>query len=239
MTDRPTQIELDAYIDDELDAEGRYSVESYLAQRPAQAARMMDDLSTRSALRLLSRRNRHRAASPEKAEAVSGLRPRWPRIIALGVGVLALTGIGANFVANADEPPRYVDYALESHRVAMLRATMDSQLESPDYDINEIARSTRIAVPQLPADWRITDAQVFPTTQGPALMIAVRTAQNKTMTIFAMHQLSDAPTRPESIREGRQSVAYWQQGDMAFALTGDTTPRDIDVSAEWLAQSWS
>ncbi|MBC9180108.1 anti-sigma factor family protein, partial [Pseudoroseomonas ludipueritiae] len=49
--DSPGEMEIDAYLNDQLDLPGRIAVEEALARNPALAARVMDDLRIRDALR--------------------------------------------------------------------------------------------------------------------------------------------------------------------------------------------
>ncbi|MFC7553907.1 anti-sigma factor family protein [Pseudoroseomonas wenyumeiae] len=49
--DFPGEMEIDAYLNDQLDLPGRIAVEEALARNPALAARVMDDLRIRDALR--------------------------------------------------------------------------------------------------------------------------------------------------------------------------------------------
>ena len=44
MTDGPSDMEIDAYIDGELDVEGRFAVEDYLRRHPEKAAAVLGDM---------------------------------------------------------------------------------------------------------------------------------------------------------------------------------------------------
>lgn len=239
MTDRPSETEIHAYIDGELDAEGRFAVEDYLGRHPDRAAQVMGDLGRRSALQLLSR---DREAIPAHlldaarplASAVPARRRLWAPL-----GGLAVAGAMALIFAITPNPPAYVDDAITSHRVALLRAGMDSQIEAPRFNAQEIRRATDIAVPTVPANWKVTDVQLFPTERGPALLMAVRTDEGDRLSIFLQRRKNAAPEQPDAIREGAQSVAYWRRGDMAYALVGDSGPREMDAKAEALARTWS
>ena len=238
MTDRPTDMEIDAYIDGELDAERRFVVETHLSRRPDLAARVMGDLSIRNALRMLAHDRRPvpagladmagRLARPQKS--------RWRGLMPAGLATSGIAAALAVWFVSVDHPPAYVNYAVASHRIAMMRADMRSQIEAPRFDAREVARNTRIAMPQLPDNWHVTDVQLFPTDKAPALLMAVRTEAGHKMTIFAVHEKTAAPERPDAVREGEQSVAYWRRGDMSYALTGDQEPGMMDATAEALAR---
>jgi anti-sigma factor RsiW len=241
MSNEVSALEIDAYVDDQLDLGRRFAVEAHLARQPQEAARVMGDLSTRSALRLMT--PQPAAAPQEMAEAAARLlneprRPLWRRPLPIA-GALAAAAAGiALFALPPSGPPDYVDYAVNSHRIAMLRAAMTSQVETPHFNAREIASSTRIAMPQLPDDWRVTDVQLFPTDRGPALVIAVKTQGGQDFSLFALRERSHAPERPDAVREGAESVAYWRRGDMSYALTGHGEPRVVDATADSLVSEW-
>lgn len=243
MTDRPTDLEIDAYIDGELDVERRFVLETQLARQPDLAARVMGDLSTRSALRMLGQMlgqdARPMPAHLEDAadQLVRAPKNRWRRLIPAGVATSAVAAALSVWMIGMDHPPAYVSYAVASHRIAMMRADMSSQIEAPRYDAKEIAANTRIAMPALPADWHVTDVQLFPTDKAPALLMAVKTDEGQRMTIFAVHEKTNAPQQPDAVREGAQSVAYWGRGDMSYALTGDQEPGTMDETAEALTET--
>ncbi|RUY51278.1 anti-sigma factor, partial [Mesorhizobium sp. M7A.F.Ca.CA.001.13.2.1] len=50
--DPVTDIDLDAYVDDQIDVTRRIEVEAFLSARPEAAARVMSDLRTRDELRV-------------------------------------------------------------------------------------------------------------------------------------------------------------------------------------------
>ncbi|WP_420144553.1 anti-sigma factor family protein [Sphingobium sp.] len=241
MTNDVNALEIDAYVDDQLDLSRRFVVETHLSRHPDQAARVMADLSSRSALRLMAPQpDAPPQAMADAAARISGVpaRPRWRRAMPLIAPLAAAAGL-AIFFLRPDGPPDYVDYAVNSHRIAMMRAAMVSQVETPHYNAQEIATNTRIAMPQLPTDWRVTDVQLFPTERGPALVIAVKTQDGQDFSLFALRDRSRAPERPDAVQEGTESVAYWRRGDMSYALTGATEPGLIDATAEALTRNWS
>ena len=237
MTERPTELEIAAYIDGELDEERRFVVETQLSRQPDLAAQVMGDLSVRSGLRMLTQDGRPAPAGlAAMADRLAGpQKGRWRRLVPMGLVTSSLAAMLAVWIVGIQRPPAYVSYAVASHRIAMLRADMTSQIEAPRFDAREVALNTRIAMPQLPDRWHVTDVQLFPTDKEPALLMAVRTDTGHKMTIFAVHEKTSAPERPSAVREGDQSVAYWRRGNMSYALTGDQEPGTMDSTAEALA----
>jgi len=239
MAVAPSDQEINAYVDRQLDTEGRFAVEDYLRQHPDLAARVMGDLGKRSALQLLA--GKSEPLSPRLREAMQSGAPaagsRWRRW-APAAG-LSATGIAAALLVIFQGPPGYVEDALTSHMVAGMRADMASQLEAPKFDAREIRRATRISLPQVPADWKVTDVQLFPTERGPALVMALKTEEGDHLSLFATRGREGAPEQPDAVREGEHSVAYWRRGDMSYALVGDSNTAAIDARAEALARTRS
>lgn len=240
MAEQPSEFELHAYVDGQLDPARRFAIESQLMHDPGRAAWVMGELSNRTALQLLAEESR--PASPVAIEQMARLAEApSKRLVRRGAifGGLSLAAAASLVLAWPAGTPGYVDYAISSHRIAMMRANMPSQIEAPVLDAKEIENSTSIDLPVLPADWRVTDVQLFPTDEGPALLVAVTAGDGQRMSLFALKSRSDAPMRPSAVREGLQSVAYWRRNDMSYALTGDGDPGAMDARAETLARSRS
>ena len=169
--------------------------------------------------------------------AAFGMRTRWiGAAVATAAMLTAIVFLPSGPVAQA-KPPLYVADAVEAFQTGLLRADMPSQIETAKFDPRDVQRFTRIRVPQLPRGWRITDAQLFPSDEGPALQIMIRTAANKTVSIFAVRSAAKAPSIPVTVSQGDAAVAYWRTGDIAYALTGVEAPAALDVAAEDLANN--
>jgi anti-sigma factor RsiW len=251
MPDPITAAEIDAYIDDALDPARRLAVEEHLARSPDDAARLMADLGLRTALRLTQ--SELPAPSSELSAAADRLfarlgEPRKPfgnlfarhrrfgagtALAALLVGVVMLP-----HTSNADaSPPLYVADAVEAFQTGLLRASMPSQAESTVFDSRDVRRFTQIRVPRLPDGWTITDVQIFPSDAGPALQIMVRTDIRQTVSLFAVRSPAPAPLKPAVVHRGDATVAYWRNGDIAYALTGAEAPEALDLAARDLADN--
>lgn len=233
-------VDIEAYIDGELDAERVVQVEGYLARHPDAAARVMADLRVRSALRLLAQSHAEMptAISQKASRLVQKFRRRSvmgilsaPTMVAALLGLLLLAPgdlplLGTHGAAAA--APAYVDDAIMSHRTSLVRALMASQPETTHFDPADLMRTTRIRVPQLPEGWRIQDVQLFPSDEGPALQLSVRTQQGQPLSIFAIRAPTTAPMDPAAIRKNGASIAFWKEGDLSYALTGAATPEELD-----------
>ncbi|SMF67557.1 anti-sigma factor family protein [Allosphingosinicella indica] len=239
-------IELEAYVDDQLDLARRMAVEERLAHDPELAASVMADLRARSALRLLARAEGPvpsglgSAADRLDRRLAGKPRSRLFRPLAglmTSAAAVVLLMIAVNDGPAQAEPPPYVADALMAYRTGMLRAGMESLPQSRVFDAGEVMRATRIRMPVLPEGWTVRDVQIFPSDEGPALQIMVDTAEEDAISIFAIHAGSDAPATPVVIDKGAESVAYWRNGDISYALTGAAAPEALDIAARDLADN--
>lgn len=241
MTVEPvTDLEIDAYIDGELDPVRRMAVEDYLARDSAAASRVMADLRLRSALRLAMHDGRPLPAT--MATAAERLRQRIARRRwrLRGLVGMATAAAGVMFLIPTllqDEVPAYVGDAVMSHRIGLIRAAMPSQVENAHFNAREVMRSTNIRMPILPKGWRITDVQLFPADSGPALQIMIRTDAARVVSMFAQRTGRAEATAPVAIQRGSDAVAYWSRDGMGYALVGAEPAADIDRAADDLADN--
>lgn len=241
MTPDPiTDLDIDAYIDGELDAVRRMEVENHLARHPDVASRVMADLSMRSALRLVFNDGQSAPIAIRKAALSLGQRlrrRRWHLPATAGLAVAAgLVALVAHPIGHHNVPA-YVDSAVVSHKVGLLRAAMASQVETPHFDAREVMRRTKIRMPVLPDKWRITDVQLFPAAAGPALQFMIRTDRGAALSMFALRTDGHETTEPVAVQRGGDAVAYWRRNGTSYALTGALLPADLDRAAGDLADN--
>lgn len=246
------EADLQAYVDDQLPVARRIDVEAHLSRHPEQATQVMADLRTRDELRLAL------APLPRIASiATSGAARRLERglsrdhlftrlrkvaavALLMGAGWFAhaqFGSFGVSEVVASALPPAYVADAVMAHRTALVRASMPSQRESPDYDPADLRAATAIVLPALPEGWAVADVQVFPSTYGPSVEMTVRTAEFGTLSLFAVRP-GVFDVRPVAVSEKDDlAAAHWQMGDVAYALVARAKARDLDQAASRLARS--
>jgi anti-sigma factor RsiW len=245
MTDPVTETDLLAYVDDQIDVARRIEVEHYLAQNPDAAAQVMADLEARDLLRLsfsgeLKRppeRMLEAAGRLERGVAWReiGLRlRRMAAVVALiGLGWFAHSQIGLGITDSeaSPKPPAFVEDALHSHQTALLRARMASQPQTIAYDPAEILVETGIQLPALPDDWRVLDTQVFPSRDGHSIEMTVEAGGLGRVSLFAAHVSGFNVIAPTLARFDDVRAAYWQTGQLAYALTGTGSDKAIERAA--------
>ncbi len=241
--------DLDAYIDNQLDAAGRLRVEMFLAKNPEAAAQVMADLGVRSSLKLaMSGGEEH--FRPQTREAArhlsSGLSDRqmWNsvrKVAAVGllvsIGWLAHTSVGPSEVNASVHPPAFVEQAIRAHQTTLVRAGMQSQPEVQSYDRDEIRAATAITMPVLPEDWKVVDVQVFPSEFGPSIEAAVLTGEGTRVSLFASRPGGFAVEPVKNLNLANAEAAWWQLGDVAYAVVSSTPDIGLTDEAETLSNS--
>jgi anti-sigma factor RsiW len=247
-----TEADLHAYIDDQLGVKRRIEVEAHLSRHPEMAARVMSDLRGRDELRLALAELSpvERIATHEAARRLSGalsremIFTRMQRIAALIVfmalgwfGHAEFSSIGISASIASAPPPPYVDDAARAHTTALVRSSMQSQPGQPNYDREEIRSATAIIVPDLPEGWQVLDVQIFPSTYGPSVEMAIRADSLGTLSLFAVRPGS-FNVRPTTVAAKNDVTAvYWQLGEVAYALVGKAESRALEDAAASLVKT--
>ncbi len=243
--------DLDAYVDGELDVARRIQVESFLSENPAIAAKVMADLSMRGELRL-ALASESAFGRPETRDAARRLERgltygrifhSMQRIAAVGVlvaaGWVAHTSFGAftaTEVAASVPAPAYVEDAVRAYQTALLRQSVPSQPVA-SYKAEDIRAATAIVMPQLPEDWKISDVQIFPSEFGPSVEMAIKTPQDRQISLFAVRPGAFAVQSVKHVALDKAEAAYWQIGEVAYALVAGDREINLDAEADRLART--
>lgn len=254
MNERDPVLDLDlhAYVDDQLDAAGRLRVETHLAENPVTAAQVMADLANRHALKLALAELDHPSPGLQKsAHRLSDALERkrlwsgFQRIAAVGLLVTAgwfansiIGPFGASDVVASVHPPAFVEQAIKAHQTTVLRASMQSQPEVKHYDPDDIKSATAITMPRLPDDWEVIDVQIFPSAFGPSVEMSILTGEGTRMSLFAVRPGSFAVEHVVNVNIANAEAAYWQIGDIAYALVASQRNTGLADEAELLTKSY-
>ncbi|MCF3641210.1 anti-sigma factor [Rhizobium sp. TRM95111] len=247
------ESDLNAYVDDQLGVGRRIEVEAFLSERPAIAAQVMADLRVRDELRLALAD--HRAPAPTRPATREAARllerslsrrrfvTLFRRVAAIGlfvgagwIGHALLGPFGATEVVASTPPPAFVEEAVRAHRTTLIRGSMTSQPEATVFDPADIRSATAIVLPDLPKGWTVVDTQVFPSAYGPSVEMVLEPRRGERLSLFAVRPGSFAVRHVLLFRSDGAEAAYWQIGDVAYALvsesgaTGDLTKTARDLS---------
>jgi len=243
-------LELAAYVDEQLDVSRRIEIEHWLSQHPAEAARVMTDLRMRDELRLavagqgspstmdVSHLGRKLQRSLDRRSFMRRLRPLAAASFLLTAGWIAHGQFGWATTAHASSSvPEYVTAAVEAHHTAALRARMHSQPPVTHYDAAELLAETAVRMPKLPEHWKVTDVQVFPSHFGPSVELAIDAGEMGNVSIFAARPGQFIVERPSTRQVDDTTTAYWQFGDVAYALVSSARSHDVSRAAVTLFDS--
>ncbi|MEW5688156.1 MAG: hypothetical protein AB1942_24830 [Pseudomonadota bacterium] len=219
--------DLRAYAAGRLAGERAAEVEGFLACNPDLAAQMMGQL--------------HRGH-----QAPPGQRKRPRAVAAAALGACFLSGLLGWSVAgerdtdgwreaDGGSPPDYVEDAAESRQATLVRLAMRSQPESPHLDPDEVRTTLKLNLPRLPSAWRLIDAQVFPTDDGPAVHLVMQDAAQRRITLFVVRARRQDRAPPELAVKAADVVAFWQAGESAYVLGGDGSREQLLRDAHSLA----
>ena len=247
-----TEADIEAYVEDQLPTERRIAVEAYLGRNPPVTMRVIADLRIRDELLLA-------LADPPRTQRVGTMdaarrlqrgfaRDRFLRQIRLVTAavVLIVTGwlahaefslLGAGAVIASTTPPAYVGDAVVAYQTTLLRAAMHSQPANRDYDPAEIRSATGIVMPALPADWTVTDVEIFPSSFGPSVEMAIRSKVLGGVWLFAVRPGRFNVIPATLAQKDDVAVAYWQIGDVAFALLARGDAKELQTTATRLADT--
>ncbi|KRB61187.1 Fis family transcriptional regulator [Rhizobium sp. Root708] len=250
ITDPIVDADLDAYVDGELDVARRIQVESYLSENPATAAKVMADLSIKGELRL-ALVNESAFGRPETRDAARRLERGLAygrffhavqRIAAVAVmvaaGWVAHTSFGAftaTEVAASVPAPAFVEDAVRAYKTALVRQSVSQP--TTVYKPEDIRAATAVVMPQLPSDWTIADVQIFPSEFGPSVEVSLDTNEGKQLSLFAVRPGAFAVQSVKHMALDNAEVAYWQIGDVAYALVAGDRTIPLDRAAEQLVRT--
>lgn len=250
--ERITECDLQAYVDDQLDAAGRLEVADYLVRHPEVAARVLNDLCLRDAMRGLAETSerpvsqtiRDAGRRVDSALRRSRLFARIGRAASFAAVVAVVVGVGIGGWPDGRigtparaEAPLLLEEALMSHRTAIVRSNMQSQIKTPYFDAADVRTATRINVPQLPEEWRVLDVQLFPSDYGPSLQMVIDAGEAAPVSLIATRADSDFPAAPRTGNVDGEALAYWSRGGTAYVLTGEHSPDFLSHHAVDLADN--
>jgi anti-sigma factor RsiW len=250
-TDPIIAADLDAYVDGQLDVARRIEVESYLSEHPEIAAKVMADLSMRGELRLAlanesafgRAETRDAARRLERGLAYGRIFHTVQRIAAVAVlvaaGWVAHNSFGAftaTEVAASVPAPAYVEDAVRAYKTTLVRQSTQAPVEA-QYKPDEIRAATGIVMPQLPQDWTISDVQIFPSAFGPSVEMAITTTDRKQLSLFAVRPGVFSVQSVNHVALDDAETAYWQIGEVAYALVTADRSITLDQAADRLART--
>jgi anti-sigma factor RsiW len=225
MTD-PTEADLHAYLDDELDAAARRHVEAYLATHPAQAMRMAEWRRHSEGLRSAMANPGILPPNPLLDPAVlrRRLRHRRRRRVAMVATVLLTLGVGAAGGWQARirtgewlSPP--MEDAIQAYKL-FADGIGSGMFDAPTTAVGPWLEAHFGAAGALPdlrrQGFHLVGARLLSTERGPAAMVFYQDQTGQRVSFYIrprpQHRIEG------SRRDGDLLAQYWTRGSYSFAL---------------------
>jgi len=235
MADRDTPVsddELHAYVDGELKADRRKTIEAWLAAHPADAARVA---AWRAQAELIRVRYggiaRNAVPGHLDLDRLARAERKWTWLAAAAVvsafmigNATGWFGRGALMVAPASTAPTVSAEALDAHKlyVAEVRHPIEVPAEA-SHLIPWLSRrvGSTLRAPDLgPFGLKLMGGRLLPTQSGkPAAMLMYENASGERYTLYCAR--SPAPdTALHYNAAGQVAAVYWVDGDVGFVVSG-------------------
>lgn len=242
------EADLHAYLDGQIPVRRRIAVEAYLAQQPELAARMMADLRLNRELRMaLSEQrpgiqpNTSRAArNLERALVWRGHAASLRRYAALAAFLMLgwfahaqYGALGIGEVVASGLPPSYVEDAMATYAGAKPAEKAAEEHYSPE----NIRASTAIVMPTLPEGWTVDDVAVASSRFGPSVKLTLSNSEVGPAVLMAVRPGAFDVQPPSLSREDGMVAAYWQIGEVAYALVARAETQTMEKVAGQMART--
>jgi anti-sigma factor RsiW len=247
MEPQISELDMMAYVDGQLDPNRIIEVEGWLADHPADAALVMQDLRLRHEIRAAVQDSV--GAMPSETERLAEQllgklqwRRRFLRLrrAALVAALLIMGWLGHDFYAEIRPVRQAVadsilaDEAAEAHRTMLLAAAMaeksGNDKSGPDSaHLSLLLTGTmdspiRLPEPKRGSGLRQVSAALVPWDEGSALQVLFRTADRKAVTLFASAVQDDRDVPFEVSETDNLAIVHWQRGNIVYAMIGDLPP---------------
>lgn len=230
-----TEDELHAYVDNELPAERRAAVESWIAAHPDDAARVA---SWRAMSDALHAKYDSVADEPVPTRLSVDRLSRTPRRWMMGAIAASLlmfaAGGGAGWMARGASatPSVFANFtgdALEAHRLYVVEVRHPVEVAGNDRAHLQQWLTKRcgyeVKAPELDATGlKLVGGRLLPGPTGPAAFLMYETASGERFTIYASRAATET-TQMRYASNGGNGALFWADRGVGYVVSG-TTDRD-------------
>jgi anti-sigma factor RsiW len=232
---KPTENELQAYVDDQLPPDRRAAVEAHLAQSPEDAERLAAYREQGMRLRGLF--------SPVLDEPIpqrlTMLAPRrnLTRFAVAAVWLLLGAGLGWSAAVITERPA--LGAASFAHRAAVAHAVYSPEVRHPvEVGAEQQEHLVRWLSKRLGADLRppvltsngfeLVGGRLLPGDRGPVAQFMYQDARGRRLTLYVSRApAGQADTAFRYSREDGVSVFYWIDASLGYALSAELPKTDL------------
>jgi anti-sigma factor RsiW len=238
-----TEADLQAYVDERLDAARRAEVEAWLAARPDEAERIADYRRLGAELRGLYEPVLFEPVPGALAYVLSPGRGRWARVAAIAAWMAlgALIGGLAGWELHGESPGVAAAPELGAtmaRRAAVAHATYSPEVRHPvevgaDQEAHLVAWLSKrlgapLRAPKLEAvGYSLVGGRLLPGDTGPVAHFMYQCNRGTRVTLYVRTEAAgNRETAFRYAREGSVGVFYWVDRKMGYALSSN------DISKE-------
>ncbi len=256
--DRDTNmdLEIDAFVNGQLDGERRFAVAAFLARHPDRAAEVMSDLHLTEGLRLAlgtidappdPRLDLAAARVSRGLETRHRLRHWAPFAAAAAMFVVGWTAqslvSGSALLMQGSGTAEIFETALDAQDAVSLRLMLSGELGPMSKDAQAISDRLGIPLPDLPAGWSVRAAQVVATPDRPGIALVIDTPNLGEIMLFSVRRSDKGPgaaadTPVDTTTQDGRLLAVFEKGQAAYVLVDNSGPlNDLRRGAEELRHS--
>ena len=239
------QMDLHAYADGQLSAEGRRRVERYLEEHPKAREQLTDYQTLNQQLQ--------RLYAPVLDEPIpqrllrQPARRSWRRPLGFALAASFLLSLGGVFGwqlhSNIELAPVYVAGTPEYlvREAAMAYAVYSPEVRHPvevygnekQHLVAWLSKrmQTQVRVPDLEAlGMRLVGGRLLSSEEGPGSMFMYEDASGRRVILYARHAAEDNRTTAFRFTEQNNiSVFYWIDRDLSYALAGELSRQELEA----------
>lgn len=226
-----------AYVDDYIDRNLDPYFSCYYSANVTQSAAEQTDSTSAPLVGTTPGKADRETAQPTPAANDNYRRDRWKRVAAMAA-LFASGWVANQFTSDFSSPASaasVVNEAQEAYVASLVRHEMASQIESNEFDRDEILEATGVDLPVLPSRWTVTDAQLYPSDLGNSVMISVVTGRGDHISLFAAEEDASINTFPSAEVSDGLAIAYWEDDTVVLALVGEVESQRLLEHAAKLA----
>ena len=243
------ELDIDAYVNGQLDGERRFAVAEYLAAHPDRAAEVMAALRLTEGLRLAlgtvdtPAPSQLQLAAARVERGLEG-RQRMRRWLPFAAAAAMFAfGWSAQSLLTEPQPGKQAagvaelfEAALDAQEAVSVRLSLSNVIGPMPQSAAEISARLGITLPDLPKGWTIRAAQVVATPERPGLAIVIDTPDLGEIMLFSVLRSVDGPdTAVEMASQNGRALAFFEDDRTAFVLVDNSGPiRDLRRGAEEL-----
>ena len=238
-----TEADLQAYVDERLDAARRAEVEAWLAARPDEAERIDDYRRLGAEVRGLYEPVLLEPVPSALARAVSPGRRRWARVAAIAAWVALGAAVGglAGWELHGERPLAVSAPdvgATMARRAAVAHATYSPEVRHPvevgaDQEAHLVAWLSKrlgapLRAPQLEAvGYSLVGGRLLPGDTGPVAHFMYQCNRGTRVTLYVRTEAAgNRETAFRYAREGSVGVFYWVDRKLGYALSSADISKD-------------